>query len=68
MPATEATDTDPIEMQEWLESLEAVVLGGGRLRGLGSESASNKYSQASRTIVVIDHHAAHIYSGLGAAG
>jgi hypothetical protein len=34
MPAAESTDTDPIETQEWLESLEAVVLGGGRVRGL----------------------------------
>jgi pyruvate dehydrogenase E1 component len=33
MPAVETTDTDPIETQEWLESLEAVVLSGGGLRG-----------------------------------
>jgi len=34
MPAAESADTDPIETQEWLESLEAVVLAGGRVRAL----------------------------------
>ena len=35
------------------------------LKEAGSESPSNKITQPRRMIVVIDHHAAHIYSDLG---
>ena len=34
------------------------------LKGAGSELPSNKFIQPCRTVVVIDHHAAHIFSDL----